>query len=104
MDGFILPCSDLYLLGVLNSKAVWWFLQRICAVLGNAEKGGRLRLKRQYVEKIPIPEASKAEKDAIAKLVRKCLDARGVGCEKWEKEIEDRVLSLFGFASDGVGE
>lgn len=30
------------------------------------------------------------------KLVQKCLDAKGVNCEVWEKEIGDRVAALYG--------
>ncbi|MGI8911074.1 MAG: hypothetical protein ACR2JR_11065 [Rubrobacteraceae bacterium] len=39
---------------------------------------------------IPHPEA-------IAELlVRKCLDAKGVGCEEWEAEIDGRVAKSYG--------
>ena len=58
--------------------------------------GGHLRFKRQYVEKIPIPPASESEKEPIIKLVQKCLDAKGVNCEEWEKEIDERVAALYG--------
>jgi hypothetical protein len=37
-----------------------------------------------------------SEKEAISKLVQKCLDAKGVDCEAWEKEIDDRVAALYG--------
>ena len=36
------------------------------------------------------------DRAAIAALARKCLDAKGVGCEAWEKEIDDRVAALYG--------
>jgi hypothetical protein len=29
-------------------------------------------------------------------LARKCLDAKGVGCAAWEKEIDQRVAALYG--------
>ncbi|MBI2841873.1 MAG: Eco57I restriction-modification methylase domain-containing protein [Armatimonadetes bacterium] len=88
--------ADLYLLGLLNSKAVWDYIRAKCAVLGDADNGGRVRLKTFYVEQIPIPDASSSDRAAIEALVRKCLDARGVGCEVWEKEIDDRVAGLYG--------
>jgi hypothetical protein len=50
----------------------------------------------RYMSKIPIPNASTTEREAISKLVQKCLDAKGVGCEEWEKEIDDRVAALYG--------
>ncbi|MDO8587577.1 MAG: hypothetical protein Q7T82_11115 [Armatimonadota bacterium] len=36
------------------------------------------------------------DRAAIAALAQKCLDAKGVGCEAWEKEIDDRVAALYG--------
>ena len=66
------------------------------AVLGDAQKHGRIRLKRQYIAKIPIPPASESEKEPIIKLVQTCLDAKGVNCEEWEKEIDERVAALYG--------
>lgn len=45
MTAFALASSDLCLLAILNSKAVWFFLKRTAAVLGDADKGGRLRAK-----------------------------------------------------------
>jgi hypothetical protein len=44
-----------------------------------------------------IPQAREIDRKAIAKLVQKCLDAKGVGCEAWEKEIDVRVAKLYGF-------
>lgn len=52
---FFISTDDLYLLAVLNSHVVWDYLSSVCAVLGDADKGGRLRLKRQYMKTIPIP-------------------------------------------------
>ena len=37
-----------------------------------------------------------ADRAAISALVQKCLDAKGVGCEEWEKEINERVEGLYG--------
>ena len=90
------PRNAIYLLGVLNSQIIWSYLGEKCSVLGDANKGGRIRLKSFYVEQIPIPPASDSEKETISKLVQKCLDAKGVDCEAWEKEIDDRVAALYG--------
>jgi hypothetical protein len=69
MTAFAIASADKALLGVLNSQAVWFFLKRTAAVLGDADKRGRLRLKRQYVERIPIPNISSAQKSQIISLV-----------------------------------
>ena len=45
---------------------------------------------------VPIPDAPESERAAIAALVQKCLDARGVGCAAWEADINARVAALYG--------
>jgi hypothetical protein len=93
---YSIPVYDLYLLGVLNSSAVWLYAKATFSCLGDPEKGGRFRFIYHPVSKIPIPNAPVADREVIAELVRKCLDAKGVGCEEWEAEIDGRVASLYG--------
>ena len=89
---YFLPTADFYLLGLLNSKTVELFYRELSAQI----RGGYLRFFRQYVEQIPIPKASEAERSAVAELVQKCIDAKGVGCKEWEREIDERVAGLYG--------
>ncbi len=89
---YIIPVNDLYLLGVLNSNAVEEFYIELSAQV----RGGYLRFIRQYVEQIPIPTAPESERQTIAALVQKCLNAKGIGCEAWEQEINARVAALYG--------
>ncbi len=53
---FIIPKDDKYLLALLNSKLIWFFLKKICPVIGDENKRGRLRLKTVYLEQLPIVE------------------------------------------------
>ncbi|WP_225225662.1 hypothetical protein [Komarekiella delphini-convector] len=46
------------------------------------------------MNKIPIPNASAIEREVISQLVQS-LDAKGVNCETWEKEIDERVAALY---------
>ncbi len=77
---FSIPINDLYLLGVLNSRLIFFVLKLICPVLGDPEKGGRLRLKTEYLKQLPIRRidfadpAEKTAHDAIVKLVEEMLD------------------------------
>jgi hypothetical protein len=90
--GYFFASDDLYVLGVMNSQAVAdYYIEKSAQV-----RGGYLRFFSQYVERIPIPDAPEAEQQAIAALVQKCLDAKGVECEVWEAEINDRVAALYG--------
>jgi len=99
MKGFVFPSTDLYLLGVLNSAQVWTYLQHKCAVFGDAAGPGRLQLKRQYLERLPIPRASDADRAAVAALVQKCLDAKSADpaadVSELEAEIDARVEFLY---------
>jgi hypothetical protein len=51
---FFIPIDDKYLLGLLNSSLIWRFLGRLCSVLGDFHKRGRLLQQKIYIEKIPI--------------------------------------------------
>jgi type I restriction-modification system DNA methylase subunit len=78
--GYILPRNDLYLLGLLNSKLIFNYYKRISTVIGDADKGGRLRWFRQDVFKIPIrtinfsDPVDKARHDRMVALVTQMLD------------------------------
>jgi hypothetical protein len=51
---FIIPKEDKYLITLLNSRIIWFYLKKICSILGDAEDGGRLELRSIYVETLPI--------------------------------------------------
>ena len=89
---YFIAADDLFLLGLLNTELV----ERFYCELSAQVRGGYLRFFRQYVEQIPIPPSSSSERAAISALVQKCLDAKGVGCKEWEKEINERVAVLYG--------
>jgi type I restriction-modification system DNA methylase subunit len=95
---FPIPGADLYLLGILNSKIVWEYLKTPGQCVSLGKKG--LELRSMFMNKVPIPQASELERKVISKLVQKCLDAKGVGCETWEREIDEIVAGLYGFASE----
>ncbi len=95
MNGFIIPTSDKFLLGLLNSSVIWWFLKKTCAVLGDAELGGRLRLKRQYIEIIPIQLASKTITNKIIGLVDYCLDKKQMDCHSDVSSAEQKINLIF---------
>ena len=51
---FFIAEENFFLLGILNSKLAWLFLKRICSVLGDPDKGGRLELRSIHVSQLPI--------------------------------------------------
>lgn len=62
---FFLPVGDYFLLGILNSDAIWFALSGISVPFGERAGEYRYRLKIQYVEKLPIPVATPAVREAI---------------------------------------
>lgn len=76
---FIVPKADKYLLGVLNSKLAWLFFKRVCSVLGDADKRGRLTMQTIYVRQLPIRPINQKDKqersnhDQLVALVEKML-------------------------------
>lgn len=57
----ILPTNDNYVVPILNSKLVWYFLTNICVV----RSGGYIEVKPQYFEQIPLPEISEHRKSTL---------------------------------------
>jgi hypothetical protein len=92
---FSIDSDDLYLLGVLNSQPAWKFLKKVCTVLGDEEKGGRLLMSSIFVEQFPIPTPAPSDRAAIEALVASCLGKRGADCESEESEINARVAKLY---------
>lgn len=66
----------LYWLGILNSKVLWWFLQKTGTVL----RGGYFRFKTNYLRPFPIvtcdmsKHAERARHDHVVELVDRMLD------------------------------
>ncbi|NJL90204.1 MAG: N-6 DNA methylase [Coleofasciculaceae cyanobacterium SM2_1_6] len=81
-----------YLLGILNSKIINWFLRHIAAT----KRQGFLELKPVYLSQVPIPIASETDKKTIATLAQKCLEAQGVEIKIWEEAIETKLADLYG--------
>jgi len=77
-----------YLLAVMNSEFVkqWLVLKR----------RSKQHIYPDDWKSLPIPLVSKEEQLTIAALAQRCLDAKGVGCEEWEQEIDERVAALYG--------
>jgi hypothetical protein len=93
MKGFIVSTEDAFILGVLNSSPVWWYLGQICAVLGDVISGGRLQLKRQYMSLLPIPVASSAERKVVEELAEDALKLQSQRRNRVEKFLRELGLS-----------
>ena len=98
---YILPTDELYLLGVLNSSVVEFFYTQISSTI----RGDYLRFIAMYMERVPIPDITSAQRAAIESLVRELLDAEGQGPQvaEWERELNALVYELYGLTGEEIG-
>ena len=68
---FIIPTSDWFLAGTLNSSIVFEYIKTFASILGDENKGGRIRFKTLYLENVPIPNAPENERKTIGNLAQK---------------------------------
>ncbi len=90
----IIVSSELYLLGILNSKAADYVLQSIAAT----RQGGFVEYKPMYVSQIPIPDAEHELRTSIEEIVHTLLNERGEGheTEALETELNRLVYEAYG--------
>ncbi|MFH1928976.1 MAG: TaqI-like C-terminal specificity domain-containing protein, partial [Chloroflexota bacterium] len=98
---FIVPDTDICLVGILNSNVVEWFYRNVSPKIQH----DFLRFKTNYVRQIPIPSAAPVQRVAIEALVRKLLDAKGQGPQaaEWERELNALVYELYGLTEEEIG-
>ncbi|MEN8169738.1 MAG: N-6 DNA methylase [Pseudomonadota bacterium] len=65
---YILPTDDSYVYGLLTSNALWFLIKALCP----PKRGGYHELRVQYMETLPVPNASAEQKDSIGKLAGQC--------------------------------
>jgi len=117
-----MPSTDFYLLGLLNSKLIWYFLLRACPVLGDPDKGGRLTQQWVYVKTIPIRQVKEDEPcnkypDIIANRASEMLALHerlaGIKAEAdrqiierqikaTDKEIDQLVYEIYGLSEEEI--
>ena len=90
-----------FLLAVLNSHLIGWYMPNIAAMIGDA-----LQWKKTYVEKLPIPKISDAEQRPFINLVDKIIAAKKsnstADTSEWENEIDQKVYKLYGLTEEEI--
>jgi len=51
---FFIPRDDRFLVALLNSRLVYFYLAQVCSTFGNPAEGGRLEFRAQYMERLPV--------------------------------------------------
>lgn len=65
---YIIPDANYYLLGLLNSKVYWFLITALCPYV----RGGFYELRTYYIDTLPIPNPSEAQKKTIAQHAETC--------------------------------
>ncbi|MBG8556099.1 type IIG restriction enzyme/methyltransferase [Hymenobacter guriensis] len=98
---YIIPTADLYLLGCLNSKVVWFQTSQICISI----RGGYQLLFDNF-KNISIPTATPEQQSEIAALVEQVLAAKAADATAdtagLEQQIDTLVAALYGLTEDEI--
>jgi len=86
---YIIPNADLFLLSLLNSSLLWFFITG----MSPAVRGGFYELRIQYIQTLPIPKATDAQKAELAKLAKACQDAAEARYAK-QQSVTRRIPDL----------
>lgn len=86
---YIIPKADWFLLALLNSKVHWFTLTGMAPPV----RGGYYECRVQYVDKLPIPKATKEQKMALGKLAQQCQEAAEARY-KAQQEVVRRIPDL----------
>ncbi|WP_423225700.1 Eco57I restriction-modification methylase domain-containing protein [Candidatus Amarolinea aalborgensis] len=68
--GYIAVPDSPFVLGILQSRAIWSCVSQLCVPLGERAGSVRYQQKIQFISRLPIPDAAAAGRDTIAALAR----------------------------------
>ncbi|MDE0300495.1 MAG: Eco57I restriction-modification methylase domain-containing protein [Candidatus Poribacteria bacterium] len=99
---YLLPTKEMWLLGLLNSKAVFWFYTKTSTQI----RGGFVRFIAQYVSQIPVPNIDPSQKTLVENLVNEILAAKhndpDADITALENEIDRVVYSLYNLTREEI--
>ena len=96
---YIIPTDETWLLGLLNSKLIWWFYLSLSSMI----RGGFVRFIAQYMEQLPIIATTAAQKATIIERVQKILAAPdSPDVLKLEDEIDQMVYKLYDLTEEEI--
>lgn len=98
--GYAIPGGDYYLLGILSSWATWFMISKTAQPLRLRGDRWQYRLIAQFMERLPIPEASDDEKETIGALSKLC---NVLGQERYDLQhhVALRLMGAFREARQG---
>ena len=91
--------GDKYILAILNSKIGDWYIRQ----LGVTRNGGYFEYKPMFVEKLPVPVLSEAEKKPFIAYVDKLLDGNSnesINLEEIEIKLNNLIYDLYKISNE----
>jgi type II restriction/modification system DNA methylase subunit YeeA len=99
---WILNGGNYYLLSLLNSSLMWFYLKKIVSTLGTQG----FRMKKIYLEELPIKKITEKEEKPFENLVEKILklkeEKEDNDTSKLEREIDLLVYQLYGLTEEEI--
>lgn len=98
----VIPTNDLYVLGILNSRVMWWIVNRTFQHM----KDEGLSVDVQFLKRLPIPVPKTSVRSEIEALTRELVTlatgARGQDDRRFrfELKLNDLVLDAFQLADE----
>lgn len=97
---YVIPTNDTYLLGVLSSWATWFYISKTAQPLRLRGDRWQYRLFTQFMEQVPIPDASEKDRQTISGLAE-CAGSRGRDRYELQLNVQHRLRAAFGESPDG---
>lgn len=99
---WILNGANYYLLSLLNSKLIWFYLKTIVSILGSKA----FRMKKIYLEELPVKQITEKEEKPFKKLVTKIMEMKKKDKEADTRELEEKidhlVYQLYGLTEEEI--
>jgi len=98
----IITGVEKYFLGILNSKAIDFYLKQIASTKQN----GYFEYKPVYVSQLPICNVNDEQKVLLEELAQKVLSAKAANPQQdtteWEAEIDALVYDFYGLTAEEI--
>jgi len=99
---YIWPTTDIWFLGLMNSKTIWFYLNLVCPKL----QGNALSMQSIFLFLVPIPIINEANQSKLTALVTQILAAKEANpkadTSTLEQEIDQIVFELYGLTPEEI--
>lgn len=88
-----IPTQDPYVMAVLNSRVMWWFMYRVCQHM----KDDGISVDVNVVDELPVPEPASNVREAIAEIVRGLMEGGATQARvvEAERNLDGLICTAF---------